>query len=208
MLSISTNNIVSNLNLNTEQKKKLLMILKGLQKITESHDSFIRLLSEIERYLLYIKKEKPQELKKYIEMIKTGQESRENVKKVLEKKITDILDQMNLNTTGTLPQLEEAGKRKKKARTKKMKKGKSQSRKRVSKKSNKKKMRGGSNNLGEELMSPPSPSYTLPPHLIIFIILLSIFMFLSSMVPNVLYVVITMIIFITLSHRRDSKRSA
>ena len=205
MLAISTNNIVSNLNLNLEQKKKLGMVLKGLQTITESHDLFIRLLSETERYLLYIKKKNPQELNEYIKMIKTGPDNRENVKKVLEKKIKDILNKMNLNTTGTLPQIEKAGRRKKKARTKKMKKGKSQSRKRFSKKSNKKKMRGGSNNLGEELMSSPSPSYTLPSHLITFIILLSIFMFLSSMVPNVLYVVITMIIFITLSYPTRDK---
>ena len=95
MLSISSNKIVSNLKLNSEQKKKLVMILKGLQKITESHDSFIRLLSEIERYLLYIKKEKPQELNEYIKMIKTGPENRENVKKALEKKIKDILNKMN-----------------------------------------------------------------------------------------------------------------
>ena len=139
------------------------MILKGLQIIIKNPALFKNLLSEIEQYLLILKKENPQQLYEYIQMIKTGPDNRENVKKSLEKKIKDILNKIefdNLNKTSVRP----IGYGKK---SKKRKKSKSRTNKRISKKSNKKKMRGGSQSFGEYLQQP----------MVIIMILFSIFVF-------------------------------
>ena len=87
MLStIPSNQIVQSLDLDLtpQQKPKLLMILEGLQIIIKNPALFIYLLSEIEQYLLILKKEKPKELEIYIDMIKS--ENKEDVKNDLKKK--------------------------------------------------------------------------------------------------------------------------
>ena len=112
---------------------------------------------------IYNLKREPATTLEYIQMIKTGPDNRENVKKSLEKKIKDILNKIefdNLNKTSVRP----IGYGKK---SKKRKKSKSRTNKRISKKSNKKKMRGGSQSFGEYLQQP----------MVIIMILFSIFVF-------------------------------
>tara|TARA_E500000178_G_scaffold349262_1_gene405917 strand:- start:556 stop:1227 length:672 start_codon:yes stop_codon:yes gene_type:complete len=158
MLSvIKSNKMLSSLELNREQKTKLLTILERTKTIIENPVLFRKLLSKINHVLLYIKKNKPQELNKlkgYINMIKKATENRDivikelkdDVKNLLDKiELNEILSEMSLNRTSNISQLQARGKRKKKARSKKSGKGNSRSHKRFAKlkKHNTKKLGGG-----------------------------------------------------------------
>ena len=167
MLSVKSSNLIKSLDLDLtpQQKPKLLMILEGLQIIIKNPALFKNLLSEIEQYLLILKKRTRNNPRIYSND-KNRSDNRENVKKSLEKKIKDILKKIeidNLNKTSVRP----IGYGKK---SKKRKKSKSRTNKRISKKSNKKKMRGGSQSFGEYLQQP----------MVICMILFSIFVFIEG----------------------------